>query len=155
MTIVHGIHLGVRIADMIEQESRERYPLETGGILIGRIEGDRAIVALAVGPGPNAIHEPTKFLRDGDYAQQQLDEYINTSEGSDDYIGEWHSHPLPVGPSMRDRESMSWISTRPSYNQAEPILILCQRIRVDQWALRGYRWHQARLRFVPVIIEGA
>jgi integrative and conjugative element protein (TIGR02256 family) len=151
MTIVHGIYLGAVVADTIEQESRERYPLETGGILIGRIEGDRVIVAHAIGPGPNAIHEPAKFLRDGDYAQQQLDEYVNVSEGIYDYIGEWHSHPLPVGPSMRDRESMSWISTRSAYNQEEPILILCQRIQLHQWALRGYRWHRARLRFVPVI----
>jgi integrative and conjugative element protein (TIGR02256 family) len=103
----------------VQHRKRHRDIAETGGILIGRIEGDRVIVAHAVGPGPNAIHEPAKFLRDGDYAQQQLDEYVTMSEAIDDYIGEWHSHPLPVGPSMRDRESMSWISTRPAYNQVE------------------------------------
>lgn len=154
MAIVRRIYLRVVVADIIEQESRERYPLETGGILIGRIEGDRVIVAHVVGPGPNAIHEPAKFIRDGDYAQQQLDEYVNMSEVVDDYIGEWHSHPLPVGPSMRDRESMRWISTRPAYNQKEPILILCQRIQLNHWSLRGYWWHRAVLKSVPITIEG-
>lgn len=154
MAIVCGIYLRVVVADMIKQESQERYPLETGGILIGKIEGDRVIVAHGVGPGPNAIHEPAKFLRDGEYAQQQLDTYVAMSEGDDDYIGEWHSHPIPVGPSLRDRESISWISTRPAYNQKEPVLILCQRIQLNHWSLSGYWWHRAVLKSVPVIIEG-
>lgn len=154
MTIVRGIYLRGVVADLIQQESQMQYPLETGGILIGRIEGERVIVTHGVGPGPNAIHQPAMFLRDGAYAQQQLDKYVALSDDIDDYIGEWHSHPIAVGPSLQDRESMRWISTQPAYNQKKPILILCQRMQHNQWLLRGYWWHRTVLRSLPIMEGG-
>ncbi len=154
MTIVRGIYLRGVVADVIQQDSQMQYTLETGRILIGRIEGERVIVTHGVGPGPNAIHQPAMFLRDGAYAQQQLDKYVALSDDIDDYIGEWHSHPIAVGPSLQDRESMRWISTQPAYNQKKSILILCQRMQHNQWLLRGYWWHRTVLRSLPIMEGG-
>ena len=50
------------------------YPIvETGGIIIGRIDGSVAIVTRATGPGPNAVRTATRFERDVDYANEKLD----------------------------------------------------------------------------------
>ncbi len=140
---------------LILGESAARLPNESGGILVGRDGADTIEVVVAVGPGPGAIHRPAYFRRDGDYAQGELDRHYVGSGGRHDYLGEWHSHPHPVGPSGRDRRSMEWIAYNPDYDRAEPILILSQRDRKGTWNLLAFRWTAGQLVGMSLAVAGA
>lgn len=146
------IYVGMAVWRFVHDESQQKFPLETGGILVGRSDSTGIFVVHAIGPGPLATHERARFLRDGEYAQQELDSYVALSRESSDYIGEWHSHPAPVGPSSRDRDSMKWISNRESYNCAEPILIICVRNRRREWSPLGCQWRASELVSIPVVV---
>jgi integrative and conjugative element protein (TIGR02256 family) len=98
---------------------------ETGGILIGRIEGRRAIVSRATGPGPNAIKTVTRFERDVDFAQNELNIEVS-SRSANSYIGEWHSHLVASPePSGRDVLSMQGIAAAANYATDSPVMIIC------------------------------
>ncbi|WP_310569747.1 Mov34/MPN/PAD-1 family protein [Gemmatimonas sp.] len=134
------------IEETLRRESERASPNETGGVLVGHADGDgRTVVTAVVGPGPNAVHTRSRFRRDGDYAQSEVDRLHHTSDGRDDYIGEWHSHPDAGGPSYVDRGSMSWISHNPSYGRREPVLLIMERVRKRAWRPRAYRWVEGRL----------
>jgi integrative and conjugative element protein (TIGR02256 family) len=150
MTPLRSVRLSRAAADRIIVESASRYPLETGGILLGRLDGDRAEVVDAGGPGPEAEHGPAWFVRDGLHAQAELDAQYAQSNGRHDYLGEWHSHPAPVGPSPRDRASLSWIARNRAYDCPHPLLVICQRGRSGGWRLLGYRWTGMLLKKVAV-----
>src|SRR5690348_5578276 len=72
---VETVQLSRTAVALIRHESQQALPLETGGVLIGFIEGATAAVTHATGPGPRAIHHLTGFQRDGDYAQDQIDHF--------------------------------------------------------------------------------
>lgn len=82
--------------------------LETGGILLGHAPGDRADlhVTVAGDPGPNAVHEPRRFLRDPAHAQTLADRAW--AEHQAVWIGEWHTHPA-AGPMPSDIDLRSYL----------------------------------------------
>lgn len=104
------------------EESQAMYPQETGGILIGWKDGNTFYIEIAIGPGPKAIHKRSRFTRDGDFSQTQLDEIVVETADQWDYIGEWHSHPRKLGPSVKDLNSLRKIQMDSSYNIIDPIL---------------------------------
>ena len=122
----------------------EHVPNETGGVVIGHAHGSTLVVTRLTGPGPNALHRPDWFVRDGTYAQAMLDAAVAETDGRDNYLGEWHSHPIPQGPSPQDWASMHRISLNGDYDAPHPLLILLRRYRRD-WRLEGYRWDGTRL----------
>ena len=133
-------------------ESRARAPRETGGILVGRIEGAVTVVVHAVGPGPAAVHGSAAFRRDGAYAQEQLDALYARSAGTLDYVGEWHSHVAPFGPSRLDGESMAWIARNPAYDRPWPVLVICRPADGPEWELAAFAWTGAHLTEIPLEI---
>lgn len=151
MIVKRKIFMNLALSEIIRQESQVKFPRETGGILVGRFEEDNIVVVHVIGPGPRATHGLSTFVRDGEYAQQELDAFVGTTEGRNDYVGEWHSHPMPVGPSSRDKESMRWISKQSVYNCTQPALILCQRTALHDWSLHGYLWVDSRLHSLPIV----
>lgn len=154
MTARPTLALSEEATTCILGESAAGFPTETGGILVG-CNGTHTIeVVFAVGPGPGAIHQPTFFRRDGDYSQRQLDRLYVGSGGNHDYLGEWHSHPRPGGPSGRDCRSMEWIARHPDYNRAEPVLVLSQRNLRGAWRLLGFRWVAGQLVAMPLTVAG-
>lgn len=138
--------LHAAIVKTLRLESQRKSPNETGGVLVGYVDGDgRTVVTAVVGPGPNAVHSRSRFRRDGDYAQAEVDRLHHESKGRDDYVGEWHSHPDAGGPSLIDRGSMSWISDNPHYARREPVLLIMERVRTRAWHPRAYQWVAGRL----------
>lgn len=140
MNRLRTVSLSRRAADLILAESAMWHPLETGGVLIGRWSGHQVGIVEAIGPGPCAEHEAARFVRDGNYAQAQLELCHARSGGTLDYLGEWHSHTAPVGPGPRDRASMYWISDNPAYACTRPLLIICRLEQSAGWRLYGYQW---------------
>ena len=98
---------------------------ETGGILIGRIEGSKAIIERATGPGPKAVRTATLFERDIEFAQKELD--AESVKGSNNaYVGEWHSH-LVASPEPSGRDVLSMIGIAEAVNYATdcPLMLIC------------------------------
>jgi len=150
MMIVTTMKLLFSADQFIRHESEQRVPYETGGILLGRFTDTCAEVAHAVGPGPHARHTKNGFTRDGAYTQDELDAMFVRSGGQFDYLGEWHSHPLPYGPSCQDRESLTWISTNPAYSQPHPLLLIQQRVGRKRWKTRV--WQRQEDAFVELTL---
>ncbi|WP_410708008.1 Mov34/MPN/PAD-1 family protein [Bradyrhizobium sp. BWA-3-5] len=79
------------LASLIEEADR-RYPLETGGALIGYC-GDAvtAVVTQFVGPGPASDHQSYSYQHDHVWEASQF--HYRQSDRSHVYIGDWHTHP--------------------------------------------------------------
>lgn len=99
---------------------------ETGGTLVGYVDKERqAVINRVIGPGPTAIQEPTLFARDVEYTQVELDRAAQELGEHGVYLGEWHSHLVPVPhPSPTDIESLSGISSAPHYLNRCPVMII-------------------------------
>lgn len=104
---------------------RNKHPLETGGILIGRETKDSKVDVVAItGPGPNAKHKHNRFEKDIDFCQNGLDSWIR-KDNSLKYIGEWHCHPSKDNsPSRMDLDSLTKIALQPNYLTSNPIMFI-------------------------------
>lgn len=89
--------------DTITTESERGLPMESGGILLGYREDQDIVVryALSVKSDSATTHQ---YIRDDIVANRQLLEFLSTRSSEDPvgYVGEWHSHPKPSGPSTVD-----------------------------------------------------
>jgi integrative and conjugative element protein (TIGR02256 family) len=79
---------------------------EVGGILLGNIytSGD---VTINLATTPNKLDKagPYSFDRSRSAAQEIVNRHWDESDGERNYLGEWHSHPVPhPSPSSRDRQ---------------------------------------------------
>lgn len=87
-----------------DEATRNLDGLETGGILLGRDEGDQLVVFHSGGPGPQAVRQPARFLRDLAYARTVAESAWDLDRSQ--WIGEWHTHPNgDVHPSPTDLRS--------------------------------------------------
>lgn len=95
----------------IAAETRKRLPAEAGGILLGYYENKNIVVTNALvveGDSPSF----TQYVRDDVKANALLRAFLD-GRASDDpigYVGEWHSHPAPRGPSRTDISAMHAIA---------------------------------------------
>lgn len=79
------------------------FPLETGGILLGvRHSPTVFVVAAVVGPGPSATHNKTSFEPDQEWQVEQVASRWAESDGTLEYLGDWHSHPNGSPRASRD-----------------------------------------------------
>jgi integrative and conjugative element protein (TIGR02256 family) len=90
-------------SDAITAETRRALPLESGGILLGYREGLRIVVTHALVVATNT-GTTNRYVRDDVRANALLREFLNSRDPEDPtgYVGEWHSHPAPFGPSSID-----------------------------------------------------
>lgn len=82
--------------------------LETGGILLGHAATSSVDlhVTVAGDPGPQALHEPRRFLRDPAHAQTLADQAWEDHRAV--WVGEWHTHPA-TGPVPSDVDVRSYL----------------------------------------------
>lgn len=85
-------------------EGAEKYPLESGGILLGWRRGEDKVVVDIVGPGANALHGRTRFLPDHKWQVREIDRIFGQTNGDIDYLGDWHTHPDGIA-AMSDEDS--------------------------------------------------
>lgn len=96
-------------------------PFENGGILVGHRESGDIVISnvLAVPPeSAGASH----YSRESAVADRILQDYLQSSDDLEGYVGEWHSHPAPVGPSRLDMRTLQDIA---SIAQGPVALIVC------------------------------
>ncbi|MGW6569282.1 SAVED domain-containing protein [Streptomyces sp. NPDC054975] len=97
--------------EVIAAATAKKLPQETGGILLGYGQDTDIVVtrALEVDGEGASTH---RYVRDDVTANALLAAFL-AERASDDptgYVGEWHSHPAPVGPSPTDITAMKAIA---------------------------------------------
>lgn len=96
--------------ETIASKSAKQLPHETGGVLLGYREGRNIVVTHALPVDGQA--GTNRYVRDDVRANELLEEFL-AGRADDDptgYIGEWHSHPTPSGPSPTDVAAMRAIA---------------------------------------------
>ncbi|MFC7865998.1 SAVED domain-containing protein [Streptomyces murinus] len=101
------IELRQEAYEAIASATARQLPRETGGILLGyREDANLAVTHALVVDGQGASTH--RYVRDDVRANALLAEFL--AERADDdptgYVGEWHSHPAPSGPSSIDVAAM-------------------------------------------------
>ena len=136
-----GAGLERAAAKTLASLSSSCWPLETGGILLGRYSTslDLAIVQRALPPPRNSQQGRTWFERGTQGLQKILTESWHKPQNAREYyLGEWHSHPDgPPFPSERDRTQMQEIAESESCHCPEPILLLIAG-RPRRWEVAGF-----------------
>ncbi|MGV9560237.1 Mov34/MPN/PAD-1 family protein [Streptomyces sp. NPDC003522] len=93
--------------EVIASATAQQLPRETGGILLGYREDANVVVthALVVDGQEASTH---RYVRDDVTANACLAAFLAQRAGDDPtgYVGEWHSHPAPSGPSPTDVAAM-------------------------------------------------
>lgn len=93
--------------EVIASATAQQLPRETGGILLGYQEDTNVVVthALVVDEQGASTH---RYVRDDVKANTLLAEFLAQRADDDPtgYVGEWHSHPAPSGPSPTDLAAM-------------------------------------------------
>src|SRR3546814_16291233 len=105
-------------------EADRKFPLETGGILVGYFaENGDPVVCAALGPGPHAIHWRKRFTPDHACQCTQLDDIYDQSSGSNTYLGDWHTHPHGV-------PQLSWLDRRTQLRRASGRDGVCKAVEI-------------------------
>lgn len=89
--------------DVIAAETAKSLPRETGGILLGYHESNTIVVTNALTIGSDRA-STNQYIRDDIKANKLLKDFLADRAVDDPtgYVGEWHSHPAPAGPSPID-----------------------------------------------------
>lgn len=102
-----------------------RFPnSETGGDLYGTWTfGNKPIVFLATGPGPNAFADTTRFFQDNEYIMEN--ERILFENFGIQYLGDWHSHHILNlhNPSSGDQRRIKNLMVKSKRNNMLEIII--------------------------------
>ncbi|WP_200950698.1 SAVED domain-containing protein [Arthrobacter sp. Soil762] len=96
---------------MIAAETAKSLPTETGGILLGYHESNTIVVTNALTIGSDRA-TTNQYVRDDVKANKLLKDFL-ADRAIDDptgYVGEWHSHPAPAGPSHIDVSALRAIA---------------------------------------------
>jgi integrative and conjugative element protein (TIGR02256 family) len=111
MSAIKKVEISTESLRLIEAEVTKARPLETGGVIVGRIRDNVMTIDKVSGPGPHAVHEIDYFQADPNYVDMFIDLHYANSNGESRYLGEWHCHPqVQPEPSPKDLVSLSEIA---------------------------------------------
>ncbi|MDF2449445.1 MAG: Uncharacterized protein K0R26_1949 [Bacteroidota bacterium] len=110
-SVITGIKFSEQALGIFASEIEKYGRIETGGVLIGRIQDGVAIIEKATNGGPNATHKEFFFQADPNYVDMIIDMEFANSDGKNVYLGEWHTHPQThPQPSPKDLRSLDEIA---------------------------------------------
>lgn len=156
---MHRIWLSSTALLAIQDEANRIFPLETGGILLGYLNtNDELVIRFVSGPGPNAVHEPSRFTPDHKSQMEYLDAMYAEHGIIADYIGDWHTHPCTRPEmSLLDRCTLRRIAHSPEVTLESPIMLIAGGSPEHEWELRPHVyvrdawWHFGALTHTPVL----
>jgi len=143
------------VANEIVQYAVEKWPQETGGMLVGYIgENGDGVVSRIIGPGPGAFHSRYGFKPDHDYQIQQLEMFFRESGGADDYLGDWHTHPAGSNSmSWKDRRTLTRIARSTAKTLPKPFMLIFS-MEKEGWIPGAHQFESLPKRwFRPVTIN--
>jgi len=134
--------------------------LETGGLLLGYLAAQGAVITTVTGPGPGARRTGVSFLPDARWQEQALAAVYVASGKTVSYLGDWHTHPQGTTVmSVRDRRTLTRVAGYGPARQATPLTAILApdpegRLVVWQHAGRWRRPVRCLLTVVPGRSEG-
>jgi integrative and conjugative element protein (TIGR02256 family) len=94
---------------------------EAGGVLIGKRRGDHLEVTAASPPQARDVRSRSRFTRFQEGHQQITEDRWLASDGEDNYLGEWHTHPeISASPSSIDMREWKKLSC----NYDAPLVVI-------------------------------
>lgn len=133
------------------REAQEKYPLETGGVLVGYwLEDGRDVVVTAIsGPGPKAIHAEWEFTPDYIFHDEFVAATYARSGRRYVYLGDWHTHPdggTKLSPV--DKSTLRGISRSPHARIVTPVMAIVASDAGDWqasfWNYRPGAWRRMK-----------
>lgn len=101
------IRIGDAAVTTINTASERSAPYETGGLLLGWWEEGSIVIADALEVVDTAATASSWSRREA-HAQTTLDRFLADNESDHlGYVGDWHSHPAPIGASGTDLASLA------------------------------------------------
>lgn len=138
------IMLPEKIFDDVKKFIVKHYPNECGGVFVGKIEGDTAVIEKMMVP-KKFKNTPVYFSRIADFINQWLIKVFKQSNGETIYLGEWHSHPNGTpSPSSTDHSSMKKIALNSDVRIETPLLLIVG-YNTRQFNERFYIYHNQNL----------
>lgn len=143
------------VSAQIGGEASARYPLESGGVVMGYWADTTNIVATScLGPGPNAKHQTHEFTPDHDWQTERIADHYHLSGRTDAYLGDWHSHPDIVNPHMswKDRSTLRRIARHAPARAPTPLMLIAAG-QPNQWSISVWIGKPRRFMTVPAWFE--
>lgn len=136
--------------DMLLAASRRAHPQETGGVLLGVLTVGRPWVTHAMEVPPT---RPAESQYELPFAiRNHLTARSRQTDRRLGYLGDWHSHPIDLGPSCKDRETMAHLAKTGDCQR--PLLFLVRRSGMTQ-VIDARQWVRASLRCLRIVEAGA
>ena len=112
--------------EIAKKESSASKHIETGGILLGyRTSDGKYVITRITGPGPKAVRTATRFEKDTEYCQAEIEKIFIELRDKGLYLGEWHYHATGGNsPSGTDIKSLTEIAAQKNYRIDKPIMII-------------------------------
>lgn len=123
---------------LLDRRQTESGDSETGGILLGRfVAGSKDIIIdQATDPSDSDRRSRFFFYRARRPAQVKVDQAWESSNGTLNYLGEWHTHPEDdPTPSCIDRRNWRRVARRSSYEQSMLLFVIVGRTHTRAWAM--------------------
>ena len=131
--------------------AREHHPDEIGGVLIG-VEAERRPWVTRAVTVPSRRATPVYY----EISAGARGRAVRRSRCDDPrlgYLGDWHSHPVDIGPSGKDRETMAELAVDRDSGCPRPVLLLARR-RDEGYQLDARQQAGSKLRELRLIIAG-
>jgi integrative and conjugative element protein (TIGR02256 family) len=151
------IEIAASVLREMKAEAQDRFPAESGGVLLGYRYPSRREplrVVRLIGPGPKARHRPHRFEPDGAWQDAEIARAYEESGRTLDYLGDWHSHPRAGGrPSGLDRSTAREIAECEEARAPHPLFVILHG-GPEGWSPAPYRYRRRRLGLVRLDILG-
>jgi integrative and conjugative element protein (TIGR02256 family) len=126
---------------------------EAGGVLLGRLILDSSDVIIDVASRPHSEDKRSRFFfwRSNKPAQRRVIEAWQESSGTQNYLGEWHTHPEDVPtPSCVDIQNWKRLVKRSKFEQEFLLFIIVGRRETGVWEARK----GGRIELLPLVAAG-
>lgn len=146
----HPLHISTTLLSAALAEGWSKWPMETGGILLGKPTEDGHIVTHVIGPGPGAEHARYGFVPDSDWQAQEVATCWSTDPDIH-YLGDWHTHPGGAARlSGLDRSTVQDIAAYEEARQPQPYMVVLALGRNQSMKVGAVRLVNGRLHKVAV-----
>lgn len=133
-------------------EGWRSWPLETGGVLLGVPTHSGAAIVAVIGPGPEAVHERTRFTPDTKWQADEVAAYWR-ADRSLCYLGDWHTHPNGAARfSKLDKEAAETIAQHRPARQPEPFMLVAALSHRAEGQFAAGQLKDGRLRHVVLTV---
>lgn len=115
---------------------------EAGGVLLGRLIVNAPDIVVDDVTEPSSSDRRGRFFfsRSAVPTQRAIDDAWQNSNGTRNYLGEWHTHPeLDPSPSPTDFENWQRLSRRARYEQDSLFFVIAGMTEIRAWEIERQR----------------